>query len=94
MAVATAATILVVMMFVVAVVIAAAAFAVVAVAATAASEVFHEVADLFLCGIAVFEYGTLKIERLASQRVVQVNLYLLFTHFYDTSVEAVAVFVL
>ena len=76
------------------VVVSASSLAVVAVTAASACQVFHQVVDFFFRGITVFDDFSFEEKRFASQRVVQVHLDFLFAHLDDTSIEAVALFVL
>jgi len=94
MTTATTIVMLVVVVSTVAVVVVTAASTAVAVASTTACHVLDEVVDLLLRGVAVLYYGTLKIQRLACQRVVQIYFHLLFANLHDASVEAVALIVL
>ena len=99
---ATAVAVVAVMMFMIAVVVAAVAtivvaataFAVVAMTAATAGKMLHKVVDLCLCGVAILEDGALEVERLTSQRVVEVNLHFLFANFYDAAIEACTLLVL
>ena len=49
-----------------------------AIAAATSGEVLHHVVYLFLSGVAVLQNGTFEVECFTSQRMVEVNLYLLF----------------
>jgi hypothetical protein len=66
----------------------------VAVTTTATCQVLHHVVYLFLRGIAVLQYGTLKIECLTCQRVVEVHLHLVLTDFHDATIETITLLVL
>lgn len=74
--------------------VAAVSSAVVTATAATSSEVFHEMSHFCLCGVAVLENSTFKVERFASQRVIEVDFHLLFANFHYTSVEALSLFVL
>ena len=54
----------------------------------------HHVVNLFLRGLTILQHGALKVERLASQRVVQVHLHLFLADFQHATVEAFALLVL
>ena len=95
MAVSTATAFMVLVVVVAtAVVMVATASTAVTMASAASCHVFDEVVNLLLCGVAVFYHSTFKIQRLASQRVVEVYLDFLFANLYDASVETVALLVL
>ena len=75
--------------------ITAAFMAVVAAVASAASrEMGHHVLDLLGRSLTVFKYSTLEVERLASQGMVQVYLYLLLAYLYNTAIETTAFLIL
>ena len=94
MTTATAFVMLMMLVAATAIVVFATTSTAVAVTSATTRHVLNEVVNLFLSGVAVFYHSTLKIKRLASQRVVQVYLDFLFANLYDASVEAVALFVL
>ena len=68
---------------------------VVTAATSAASrEMGHHVFNLLGASLTVFEYDTLEMEGLSSQRMVQVYLHLLLANFYDAAVETASFLVL
>ena len=83
-----------VVMFTTAVVVSATASTTVAVTTTATRQVLHHVIYLFLRGFTVLQYGTLKIECLTCQRVVEVHLHLVLIDFHDATIETVSLLVL
>ena len=65
-----------------------------AIAAATSSEVLHHVVYLFLSGVAVLQNGTFEVECLTSQRMVEVNLHLLFANLQYATIEAVTLLIL
>ena len=101
----TATTVVVMLVLVVvsttAVVVSASAVIVVATTATtvtvtttAACQVLHHVVNLFLGSLTILQHGAFEIERLASQRVVEIHLHLLFANLQHATIEALALLVL
>ena len=76
------------------VVMSAAVAAVFAMTATASGEMFYHVLNLLIGSRTVFQNRAFEVQCLSCQRMVQVDLHLLFTNFYNTSVEALPLFVL
>ena len=77
-----------------AVVVSATASTTVAVTTTTTRQVLHHVVYLFLRGFTVLQYGTLKIECLACQWVVEVHLHFVLADFHHATIEAFALLVL
>jgi hypothetical protein len=72
------------------------AISVTIVTATAATttHMSHKVLNFLGCSLAVFDNGTLEGQILASQRMVQVYLHLLFSNLYNVAIETPSLFVL
>ena len=67
---------------------------VVTAAATATSQMGYQMLNLLSGGLARLKDGPLEVQRLTSQRMVQVNLHLLLANSHDMAVETAALFVL
>jgi hypothetical protein len=97
-AVTAAATVVVVLVVVIvtaaAVIVVATTSAAVAMTSAATCQVFHHVVNFFLGGLAVLQYSTLEVERLASQWVVEVHLHFLFANLQHATIEALTLVVL
>ncbi len=76
------------------VVVVATAATFVAMSSAATCQVLHQVFYLIVCGSTVLQYGTLKVQRLSCQRMVQIHLHLLLAHFHDAAVETLSLFIL
>ena len=63
-------------------------------AAAAASLMGYQVFNLLSRGLARLKDGTLEMQRLTSQRMIQVNLHLLLANSHDMSVKTAALLVL
>ena len=75
-------------------VIATTTAAVATIATATTRQVLHHVVNLLLGSIAILQNGTFEVESLASQGVVEINLYLLFAYFQYATIETMTFLVL
>ena len=75
-------------------VIATTTAAVATIATATTRQVLHHVVNLLLGCIAILQNGTFEVKCLASQGVVEINLYLLFAYFQYATIETMTFLVL
>ena len=74
--------------------VAATASTVAASASALSAEEVHEVLYLLVASLSLFEHSSLEVQRLSSQRMVEVHLHLVVGDVHHTSIESVAFLIL